>query len=79
MRHVVLASFLTIAALPAQPPDGTDWQKAAGGKMAFDVASIKPAKSPRLPNFPLNNGDAKPPGGRFSASFSLAIYIGFAY
>jgi bla regulator protein blaR1 len=79
MRHVLLASFLTITALQAQSPGGTDWQKAAGGKMAFDVASVKPTKSPRLPNFPLNNGDAKPPGGRFSASFSLAAYIGFAY
>ncbi len=47
--------------------------------MAFEVASVRPTKSPRLPNFPLNNGDAKPPGGRFSASFSLAIYISFAY
>jgi bla regulator protein blaR1 len=69
MRHVVLASFLTITALQAQSP----------GKLTFDVASIKPTKSPRLPNFPLNNGDAKPPGGRFSASFSLPVYILFAY
>jgi bla regulator protein BlaR1 len=79
MRHVILASFLTVTALRAQSPEIPDWQKAAGGKMAFDVASIKPAKSPRLPNFPLNNGDAKPPGGRFSASFSLPAYILFAY
>jgi bla regulator protein BlaR1 len=79
MRHVALASFLTITALQAQPPDLTDSQKSAGGKMAFDVASVRPTKSPRLPNFPLNNGDAKPPGGSMSASFSLAAYIGFAY
>ena len=69
MRHVALVSFLTIGALQAQSP----------GKLTFDVASVKPAKSPRLPNFPLNNGDAKPPGGRFSASFSLPAYILFAY
>ena len=69
MRHVVLASFLTISALQAQSP----------GKLTFDVASVRPAKSPRLPTFPLNNGEAKPPGGRFAASFSLAVYIGFAY
>ena len=69
MRHVALVSFLTIGALQAQSP----------GKLTFDVASVKPAKPPRLPNFPLNNGDAKPPGGRFSASFSLPAYILFAY
>jgi bla regulator protein blaR1 len=79
MRRVLLASFFAIGALQAQSPELTGWEKAAGGKMAFDVASIKPTKSPRLPNFPLNNGDAKPPGGYMSASFSLPAYIGFAY
>jgi bla regulator protein blaR1 len=68
-----------VAVLAAQSPSVPDWQTAAGGKMAFDVASVKPTKSPRLPNLPLNNGDAKPSGGRFAASFSLAAYIGFAY
>ena len=67
------------AALFAQTPDVPDWQTAAGGEMAFDVASVRLAKSPRLPVFPLNNGDAKPPGGRFFASFSLSAYITFAY
>jgi hypothetical protein len=64
-------SYAVVAVLAAQTPDEPDWQKAAGGKMAFDVASIKLTKLPRPPSFPLNNGDAKPPGGRFSASFSL--------
>ena len=73
------AACVAIGGLQAQSPDVSDWQKAAGGKMAFEVASVKPTKTPRLPSFPLNNGDAKPPGGRFSASFSLAIYITFAY
>jgi len=72
-------AYLVIAALAAQTPGDPDWQTAAGGKMAFEVASVRLAKSPRLPGFPLNNGDAKPPGGRFSASFSLPAYIGFAY
>lgn len=47
--------------------------------MAFDVASVKPTTGFRLSNFPLSPGDAKPPGGRFSAGMSLAIYINFAY
>jgi len=71
--------YVAIAVVAAQTPGDPDWQTAAGGKMAFDVASVKPAKSPRFPNFPLNNGDAMPSGGRFSASFSLFAYIFFAY
>jgi bla regulator protein BlaR1 len=70
-------AYVVTADLAAQTPP--EWQTAAGGKMAFEVASVKLAKSPRFPGFPLNNADAKPPGGRFSASFSLPAYIGFAY
>ena len=73
------ATWVAIGTVPAQSPDPPDWQTAAGGKMAFEVASVRLAKTPRLPGFPLNNGDAKPPGGRFSASFPLWIYIEFAY
>jgi bla regulator protein blaR1 len=75
----VLVGVIGAAHIRAQSSDAPDWQKAAGGKMAFDVVSIKPSKSPRFPSFPLNSGDAKPPGGRFSASFSLPAYIEFAY
>jgi bla regulator protein blaR1 len=78
MRLPPLA-YLAIAILQAQPPGDRDWQTAAGGKMVFDVASVKPTTTPRLPNMPLNNEDAKPPGGRFGASFSLPVYISFAY
>ena len=80
MKLFLLApGWIAIGVAAAQAPGVPDWQSAAGGKMAFEVASVRPAKSPRLPNFPLNNGDAKPPGGYMSASFSLAAYIGFAY
>lgn len=47
--------------------------------MVFEVASVKPTKLPRLPGFPLNSGDAKPAGGRFSASFRVDAFILFAY
>jgi bla regulator protein blaR1 len=70
---------MAIGTIEAQSPDAPDWQSAAGGKMAFEVASVRLAKSPRLPSFPLNNGDGKPLGGRFSASFSLPAYIAFAF
>jgi hypothetical protein len=55
--------------LLAQSAD--DWQKAAGGKMAFEVASIKRVKPDDKftpPLFPLDSGESfKPTGGRFVA------------
>jgi uncharacterized protein (TIGR03435 family) len=67
--------------LCAQDAGAPEWQIAAGGKMAFDVASVKLYTGPfRPPNFPLDPGDAyRPVGGRFSASFPLTTYIAFAY
>ncbi|HEX4228152.1 MAG TPA: TIGR03435 family protein [Bryobacteraceae bacterium] len=64
----------------AQPQRDSDWQAAAGGKMAFEVASVKLDKGPfRSPNFPLDNGNAFTPGDRFSADFPLLTYVQFAY
>lgn len=57
--------------------------KAAGEKLSFDVASVKPSKSTGEPNsnFPLGPGDVySPNGGYFSATnHSLFDYILFAY
>src|SRR5271169_2483828 len=57
---------------PATPaPTVPQWQTDAGGKMAFDVASVKPNKSndPAVSSFPMGPGDAfVPSGGRFSAT-----------
>jgi bla regulator protein blaR1 len=58
---------------------GPDWQKAAGGKMAFEVASVKPSTAFRPPNFPFDPGDAKTAGGRLSAVFPAYAFIEFAY
>jgi uncharacterized protein (TIGR03435 family) len=77
--------YLPSVALRAQSPAVPGWQTAAGGTMAFDVASVKTANPhdlhfrPILPTFPLDTGNAKPPGGRFEASFGLTTYITFAY
>ncbi|HEV8146592.1 MAG TPA: TIGR03435 family protein [Bryobacteraceae bacterium] len=62
------------AAVPA-------WQIVAGGKKAFEVASVRPSQGPfRPPNFPLDEGDAyAATGGRFNADFPLSVYIQFAY
>jgi uncharacterized protein (TIGR03435 family) len=47
--------------------------------MAFEVASVKPSDALKIPNFPLDAGNAKTSGGRFSAAFPLLAYIEFAY
>jgi bla regulator protein blaR1 len=80
----VLLSLLAVAhvaipALSAQSPDVPDWQTAAGGKMTFDVASVKPSKVFKPPSFDLSTGNSVAPGGRFLAVFPLWIYIAFAY
>ncbi len=81
-RNLWLLSTAVMAAgtIAAQSPDAPDWQKAAGGKMAFEVASVKPDSGPfRPPNFPLDNGNSFAPGSRFSADFPLLAYVQFAY
>src|SRR5579863_3117517 len=60
----------------------TDWQAAAGGKMGFEVASIRPStpETVRYPPFPLDGGNAfTQTGGRFTADFPLVTFIDFAY
>jgi bla regulator protein blaR1 len=73
--------FVVIAVLAAQTPGDPDRQTAAGGKMAFDVASVRLAKPGTFTpqTFFLDLGYAKPPGGHFTDSFPLWGYIGFAY
>jgi bla regulator protein BlaR1 len=87
---VVVATPIIIGVLNApavRAQDATDWQTKAGGRMAFDVASVKPSKPDTFfpPTFPLDSGEAftnmqmQPPNGRFSATFPLSAYISFAY
>lgn len=65
-----------------------EWQKAAGGHLEFDVASVKQSEatsagSRTMPtsNVPLSPGDAfSPTGGLFQAThWPLIVYITFAY
>jgi bla regulator protein BlaR1 len=74
-------ALMAIGVTTAQSPGVPDWQTAAGGKMAFEVASVKPTKKPRFPptTFPLDTGNAKPAGGRFSATFPMMVFVDFAY
>jgi hypothetical protein len=66
-----------------QAPAVPQWQIDAGGKMAFDVVSVKPNKSnmPESSAFVLGPGDAYVPnGGRFWATNQpLIAYLAFAY
>lgn len=58
------------------------WQIKAGGKLSFEVASIKPSFDQpfRPPSFPLSNDDSfKETGGHFIADFPLTVYLQFAY
>src|SRR5262249_6967850 len=79
--RILAVCGLAAMAQDTQPPKEPEWQIAAGGKRAFEVASVKLDDGPfRPPNFPLDPGDAyRPVGGRFSADFPLATYISFAY
>lgn len=58
-----------------------DWEKAAGGKMAFEVASVRLNPGPIKPsNFRLSPDDAYTnTGGLLNADFPLETYIDFAY
>ena len=73
------------AAPAAQSPvtQSLEAMEAAGIKMAFDVASVKPNKSggSEYSNVPLPPGDVSPPnGGLFSATHNQVLaYITFAY
>jgi uncharacterized protein (TIGR03435 family) len=67
---------------PATLPGVPDWQTAAGGKMAFEVASVRLIKTPRFqggPAYPLNNSDAYVPGNRFHFTWQLWVFVQFAY
>ena len=70
--------------VPAQSSNtGADWEKAAGGKMSFDVASVKPSAPDERTgtNVGLDSGNEYvPSGGLFRAThFDTASYISFAY
>lgn len=62
------------------------WEAAAGGKMSFEVASIRPSASGKSisANFPFSADDSfsmngVSPGGLLTANFPLIFYIEFAY
>jgi uncharacterized protein (TIGR03435 family) len=80
---LMLACFVHAARVSAQSATN-DWEKAAGGKMSFNVVSVKQDvadPTERHSNFPLGPHDAfTPTGGLLSATnYPLMSYISFAY
>jgi len=75
----IIVGALIAPAMWAQ--DVTEWQTKAGGKMAFDVTSVKLSTGGFVPPaFPFNAGEAyRPTGGYLRADFPLSVYIEFAY
>jgi uncharacterized protein (TIGR03435 family) len=89
---VAIVCGLLLCGLMGAPPvnaqsQQADWEKAAGGKMSFEVASVKPNKAGAFPsgprpysNIPPGPGDDQPTGNLFSATnTSLWTLISFAY
>ncbi len=77
----ILAILMAAQACPQQT-SASYWQQAAGGKLSFDVASIRPATAAThiQRNVPMGSDDAfQPTGGVFRASFPVSAYIAFAY
>src|ERR1700680_416670 len=88
LKAILAVALTGTACVPQWPGQSQipDWQTAAGGKMAFDAASVTRNTTTQPPyevssNFPLGPGDVYfPNGGRFSATnFPLVVYIKFAY
>ncbi len=72
---------VAVVVLPILAQDSSDWATKAGGKMAFDVASIKPSNGPFVQSNPLLTpwDDYDGTDGRFRADSTLSGYIQFAY
>ena len=76
------AALIVVTLTRAQSSGAQDWEKAAGGKMSFDVTSVKQNSSGRgvRPNFPLDDSDSYSGDTTLLSSTGLPLtsYIGFA-
>jgi uncharacterized protein (TIGR03435 family) len=76
-EHLALLQEQASALQGVPPPQ---WQTAAGDKMSFEIASIRPSDERDIGFFPLSNDENyRQTGGLFRASFPLIYYIEFAY
>jgi bla regulator protein BlaR1 len=84
LSSIAMCLFTVVCAgfLHAQSKETSDWEKAAGGKMSFEIASVKPhaSGSHGANNVSLDSGNGfTPTGGLFRTVSSVQGYIGFAY
>jgi uncharacterized protein (TIGR03435 family) len=74
------AQAATALAPITQTPKEPRWESVAGGKMSFDVASVRQSNNPPSGNIVLDGLDAYfPTGGLFTSNGFLVAYIIFAY
>jgi uncharacterized protein (TIGR03435 family) len=87
-RTITYAGLIAFLSLAAHGQNMPQWQIDAGGKMAFEVVSVKQSKpdARRGTNVPLDPSDLfldvrtmERPNGRFSAIALLDSYVRFAY
>src|SRR5690348_14176314 len=80
---IICAVFLAVTLKRAQSSETLSWEEAAGGKMSFEVASVKQNRSGStsgVMNIPLLGDVYHPDGGLFSGvNLPLISYIYFAY
>jgi len=80
---IVLPCAFCQSTTQAQTPKVPEWQTAAGGKLEFEVASVKQNKTDEKPSstFPLNPGTQFVPnsGHLIATNMVLLQYIVFAY
>jgi uncharacterized protein (TIGR03435 family) len=80
-QHLALLDQARTSTIPnAQTPDEPEWQKAAGGKMSFETATVRASYERDPGAFPLGIDNIyRSTGGVFKASLPLRIYVEFAY
>jgi uncharacterized protein (TIGR03435 family) len=79
---VIAAAAMAVATLDLRTQTVPAWQTAAGGKMAFEVASVREDLSGKWvpPPFSFDaDDDFKDTGGLFTADANVATYVSFAY
>ena len=82
LANITLNAQATTGETPsANSQTSQEWEKAAGGKMEFEVASIHPAEAGASwrSNIGFFDDGPIPPGGHLKADVSLPAYIEFAY
>ncbi|HKV49092.1 MAG TPA: TIGR03435 family protein [Candidatus Acidoferrales bacterium] len=77
----ICVTFAAVTLTHAQSSDTLAWEKAAGGKISFEVSSVKPGVrgTPFGSTVPLDGSDGPSVGGLFRANAPLNAYMNFAF